>query len=94
MTLRIFNWLYIKISIKKEKNKIKLSIADHGLGMSDQQLEKLGLPFYSTKEEGTGIGMLVCFQIVEAMNGKIDVESVLGKGTTFTLTFHEANSRA
>ncbi|MGE0993515.1 ATP-binding protein, partial [Bacillus sp. GMa5/2] len=46
-----------------------------------------GSPFYSTKEKGTGLGMMVVFSVVQAMNGKIDIISEKGTGTTFLLTF-------
>ena len=58
-------------------------ICDTGIGMSEEELERLGTAFYSLKEKGTGIGLIVCYQIVERMNGKIEVKSKKGEGTEF-----------
>lgn len=58
-------------------------ITDTGSGMSQEELARLGTAFYSLKEKGTGIGLMVCYQVVEKMKGLIDVESEIGKGTTF-----------
>lgn len=71
-----------------EKTLAKVTIADNGVGMNDVQRNRLGEPYFSTKEiRGTGLGMMVVFRIVESMNGSINVESELGKGTRITLTF-------
>ncbi|HFI2421609.1 sporulation sensor histidine kinase KinB [Bacillus paranthracis] len=66
---------------------IQLYIKDTGVGMDQEQVKRLGSPFYSTKEKGTGLGMMVVFSVVQAMNGKIDIISEKGTGTTFLLTF-------
>lgn len=66
---------------------IQLYIKDTGIGMDQEQVQRLGSPFYSTKEKGTGLGMMVVFSVVQAMNGKIDIISEKGIGTTFILTF-------
>ena len=66
---------------------IQLYIKDTGIGMDSEQVKRLGSPFYSTKEKGTGLGMMVVFSVVQAMNGKIDIISEKGIGTTFLLTF-------
>lgn len=66
---------------------IQLYIKDTGVGMDSEQVKRLGSPFYSTKEKGTGLGMMVVFSVVQAMNGKIDIISEKGIGTTFLLTF-------
>ncbi|TWI56288.1 PAS domain-containing sensor histidine kinase [Halalkalibacter nanhaiisediminis] len=65
---------------------IKIDIADTGCGMSEETLDKLGTPFYTTKEMGTGLGMMTTFRIIEEMGGSLSVKSELGKGTTFTIT--------
>jgi two-component system sporulation sensor kinase B len=71
-----------------EKNGIvSIEIIDSGKGMSKSQLQKLGTLFYTTKEKGTGVGMTISFQLIQAMKGKIDVKSEPGKGTTFTIRF-------
>ncbi|WP_165861338.1 ATP-binding protein [Paenibacillus paeoniae] len=62
-------------------------IRDTGSGMSADQLKRLGTPYYSTKEKGTGLGTMISFSIIKKMHGKIDVRSEVGKGTRFMLDF-------
>ncbi|MFP7474604.1 ATP-binding protein [Niallia taxi] len=58
-------------------------IKDTGIGMTEEELGRLGTAFYSLKEKGTGMGLMVSYQMIEQMKGKIEVESEKGKGTTF-----------
>jgi two-component system, sporulation sensor kinase B len=74
---------YIRADNKGEY--IQIQIQDEGIGMTKKQLSKLGSPYYSTKEKGTGLGLMICYDIIYRMNGKILVDSEEGKGTTFTL---------
>ncbi|MDP4164031.1 MAG: HAMP domain-containing sensor histidine kinase, partial [Bacillota bacterium] len=60
-------------------------IRDTGSGMTDEEIRKIGSAFYSLKEKGTGIGLMVCYQIVERMKGRIEVSSKIGEGTTFSI---------
>ncbi|MCA1038600.1 sensor histidine kinase [Bacillus infantis] len=70
------------------KSHISISVKDTGVGMTPEQLQKLGEPYYSTKgSKGTGLGMMVVFSIVKAMKGTIKVESKVGAGTTFYFSF-------
>jgi signal transduction histidine kinase len=62
-----------------------ISFQDTGIGISEQNLDKIFQPLFTTKSKGQGLGLAVCKRLVEAMNGIIMVESNLGKGTTFTL---------
>ena len=63
-----------------------VSVCDQGCGMTESFMEsKLFKPFETTKKHGFGIGLYQCRQIIEAHNGTIAVESVVGQGTTFTL---------
>lgn len=67
---------------------LTIKVSDTGIGMSKEQLDRLGEPYYSTKgSKGTGLGMMVVFSIVRAMNGNIKVESEVGVGTTFRFNF-------
>lgn len=66
---------------------VVIRIRDTGIGMDANQLSRLGEPYFSTKEiKGTGLGMMVVYRIIESMNGFIEVESEVGKGTCFTIT--------
>lgn len=64
---------------------IKITIKDQGIGMTKEQIDRLGSPFYTLKESGTGLGMMVSFQIVRSFKGKIQVASEKGKGTEFII---------
>ncbi|WP_339317713.1 ATP-binding protein [Paenibacillus sp. FSL R10-2734] len=69
------------------QDKVELIVRDRGIGMSESQREMLFSPFFTTKREGTGLGLSLCLGIVERHNGKINVESVEGEGTVFTISF-------
>ncbi|MFE5427834.1 PAS domain S-box protein [Peribacillus simplex] len=72
----------IKTSQFSEKY-VCISITDKGMGISTEMLKKLGEPFYTTKDRGTGLGLMVSYKIIEEHNGYIEVESEVGKGTSF-----------
>ncbi|MGI6683954.1 MAG: two-component system sensor histidine kinase NtrB [Bacillota bacterium] len=67
-----------------------ISIADNGIGMDQKTMDKIGSPFFTTKEEGTGLGLAVSYRIVKEHGGRIQVESSLGKGTKFTIILPES----
>ncbi|OHR64657.1 hypothetical protein HMPREF3291_14860 [Bacillus sp. HMSC76G11] len=75
----------IEVSTSKDHSHIKIVISDHGKGMTEDQVLRLGEPYFSTKSNGTGLGMMVSFSIVKAMNGHIYVKSEPGAGTSFTI---------
>jgi signal transduction histidine kinase len=62
-----------------------LKISDTGTGMSKATLEKLFTPFFTTKQDGTGLGLSTVKKIMEAHKGEIRVQSEPGRGTTVTL---------
>jgi len=62
-------------------------VADSGKGMGSEQIKRLGTPYYSMKDKGTGLGTMVSFNIIKKMNGKIEIDSVEGQGTEFRLSF-------
>ncbi len=68
-------------------NRIELLVADTGTGIPADKLSKLFEPFFTTKSRGTGLGLALCLSIVERHNGRIDVQSVEGSGTTFIVSF-------
>ena len=67
--------------------QVGITIRDTGRGIPPEQLARIAEPFFTTKEWGTGLGLAISYGIVEAHNGRIKVESVTGKGTTFLLQF-------
>ncbi|TVY00351.1 PAS domain-containing sensor histidine kinase [Paenibacillus cremeus] len=62
--------------------QVKISITDQGPGIPEKYLSKLGDPFFTTKESGTGLGLMVCYQIIEAHKGTMHITSKQGVGTT------------
>ncbi|MFC0189501.1 ATP-binding protein [Fictibacillus aquaticus] len=77
---------YIKLSVAKDGKNVLLTIQDNGIGMTDEQVKKLGEPFFTTKSNGTGLGLMICFKIIQNHKGTVQVESEQEKGTTFTIT--------
>jgi len=78
----------ITVSTKKNEKNVLVSIADTGEGMSPEQIKQIFNPFYTTKEtgKGTGLGLSVSLNIVETMGGTIDVQSLKGSGSSFTIS--------
>jgi len=69
-------------------------VRDTGPGISPEHLERMGQAFFTTKEgRGTGLGLAVCYQIMEQHRGKVLVDSAPGAGTTFTLVFPDLSKR-
>ncbi len=77
---------WIRINLSREHDGVFVRIRDEGPGIGEDQLAKMGQPFYTTKEKGTGLGLMVSYKIVDNHQGKIDVKSELGKGTLFEIT--------
>lgn len=79
--------LTFKVRIDAEKNALVASVGDNGPGIADENLDKIFEPFFTTKAvgSGTGLGLYVVLGIVDQHKGKITVDSVPGKGTTFNI---------
>ncbi|WP_227013899.1 ATP-binding protein [Paenibacillus psychroresistens] len=77
----------IMIHTSLESNLILMSIEDTGEGMTPLQIKSLGLPFYTTKDNGTGLGLMVVTSLLKAMNGRISFLSKPNKGTTCLIEF-------
>jgi PAS domain S-box-containing protein len=75
--------LHVKTII--HDNKVQISIQDTGVGIPKEKLKQLGEPFYTTKKNGNGLGLMVSFKIIESHNGNVFVESEPNKGTTFNI---------
>jgi signal transduction histidine kinase len=65
---------------------VNFTFADTGAGMASETLGMLWTPLFTTKAKGMGFGLPICKRFVEGHGGKISVESVVGKGSTFTVT--------
>ncbi len=66
-----------------ERNFVRISIRDFGTGISREHLSRIFDPFFTTKHQGSGLGLATCYSIIKKHNGFIEVESILGSGTTF-----------
>jgi signal transduction histidine kinase len=79
------------IWVKTERNEshLTISIKDSGKGIPEEDLPKIFDPFYTTKDpqKGTGLGLFIVSQIVHRHKGEMKVESKVGVGTTFFITF-------
>ncbi len=68
-------------------NKPVIKVSDNGIGISPELMEKIFIPFFSTRKTGSGIGLSLCKQIMMLHKGNIKVQSVVGEGTAFSLFF-------
>ncbi|RXI98693.1 sensor histidine kinase [Anaerobacillus alkaliphilus] len=80
----------LSISANSSNKEVQILIKDTGIGMSQDQIEMVGVPYQSTKKTGTGLGTMVAINIIKSMNGTIEVTSMIGSGTNITLTFPNA----
>jgi signal transduction histidine kinase len=69
-----------KLGVKQLNNKLRIDILDSGTGMSNEVLQYALLPFYSTKHTGTGLGLALCRDIIEAHQGKLLFSNLSPKG--------------
>jgi PAS domain S-box-containing protein len=74
-------------AVPDQPGLIRLVVGDTGPGIDADTLSKIFDPFFTTKRSGTGLGLSVTYGIIEDHGGRVDVQSVTGRGTTFTLTF-------
>lgn len=75
----------INITTKIKDKKYYLTVEDNGVGMNKEVLTNIKKPFYTTKKRGSGLGVSLIYEIVEAHNGKIEYSSEYGKGTKVTI---------
>lgn len=77
----------LRVSVKKNGNRVVLSIKDNGSGMSDDLKERIFEPFHTTKHKGTGLGLAITHSIIDSHGADIQVESQVGQGTEFRIQF-------
>lgn len=77
----------IYVSIEKNDDNILITIEDNGVGMGEEQVKKLGEPFFTTKQDGNGLGLMVSYKIIQNHKGTINVKSEQNHGTTFNISF-------
>lgn len=71
--------------LRTSDKQVSIVIQDTGPGMSVEQINRLGTPFYSTKDNGTGLGLMIAYRITQELGGRIQVSSELGKGSAFEI---------
>jgi two-component system, sporulation sensor kinase B len=82
----------VQVTTRVHQKRVEIRICDTGVGMTPAEVVRLGSPFYSTKSTGTGLGLMVTYQIIGTMNGNIRVNSTKGAGTTFCIGIPEIQS--
>jgi PAS domain S-box-containing protein len=85
----------LTLQTSETSDSVWASVADTGGGISQEQINRIFEPFYTTKKKGTGLGLMIVQRIVRAHNGRIELESHVGRGTTFRiwLPMHERKPR-
>ncbi len=83
----------IKITQELHNDQAVINIIDQGTGIPEDRISKLGEPFYSTKEKGTGLGLMICQKILKNHGGKMEFSSRLNGGTTVKVTLPLSNNR-
>lgn len=80
------------VATKLKDGYVNISIADTGVGMSKLQMKRIGTPFFTTKEKGTGLGLMVVVSLVKVMGGQITFSSKRGQGTVCVLSYPLCNA--
>jgi signal transduction histidine kinase len=86
---------FVKFTLKRNEESIIMAITDNGEGIDTQHLDKIFTMFYrgTTSSVGTGLGLYICQEIANKLNGSLQVESQLGKGTTMTITIPDLKTK-
>ncbi|MGR3779579.1 PAS domain-containing sensor histidine kinase [Bacillus paramycoides] len=77
--------ILIQIEYVPDQNQVNIRFTDYGCGIEQERIPYLGEPFYSIKENGIGLGLMICYRIIEKHQGRILIESEVGKGTTVNI---------
>ncbi|MCX8059276.1 MAG: ATP-binding protein [Spirochaetes bacterium] len=75
------------IKTNSDEKNIYIEVIDNGEGIPQENMDKLFMPFFTTKANGTGLGLTIVYRIINNMGGQIYVKSTLNKGTTFKIVF-------
>ncbi|MDA8234508.1 MAG: ATP-binding protein [Clostridia bacterium] len=77
----------VRINVyEADEDQVGVEIQDSGIGMNPEVLERVGTPFYTTKDHGKGLGMMVAFQMIHNHGGHVGIETKPGSGTLVTIT--------
>jgi signal transduction histidine kinase len=79
----------IRISVGSQNGKHTVHIADNGIGINEENLSRLFEPYFTSKRNGMGLGLASTLTILQAHKASVDVQSKVGQGTAFTISFDE-----
>lgn len=82
----------LRITTKNQGDSIQVIFADNGSGISEEHMDKIFEPYFTGKNNGMGIGLSTTMSIIHAHHGRIDVQSEVGVGTTFTISFQSGGN--
>ncbi len=71
----------VEVRVEQEGDMLRVSVQDNGVGIAQEDLEKVFEPFFTRKSKGTGLGLTICNELVNLHQGKIDIQSRVGEGT-------------
>lgn len=75
----------VSLRLKVDAKNVFLAIKDNGIGMNEEQINRLGSIYFSTKSSGTGLGLTFSYQVIRTLGGNISVQSEPRAGTLFTI---------
>lgn len=81
----------IQIVAFVQLNEIIIRVTDEGVGIPTDNIHRLGEPFYTTKEQGTGLGLMMCYKIIHDHKGSLAIQSTLSQGTTVDIRLPVVN---
>ncbi len=84
----------LAVSARNSGNSVEIFFKDSGTGIDEKNIEKIFYPFFTTKEQGTGLGLAIAYRIVEEHEGRINVVSNPGIGTTFEVILPKKDEKA
>jgi signal transduction histidine kinase len=84
----------ILLTLKQSPSLITLIVRDNGCGMSAEEQKNLFKPFFTTKAEGSGLGLVICRKMLAQMNSSIEIQSSPGKGTTVVIALPAGDDHA
>jgi signal transduction histidine kinase len=76
----------LNVTVERDRQSVKIMVTDTGKGISQDKIQRIFDPFFTTKDHGTGLGLAIVYSIIEKHNGRIEVQSTPGRGTTFLIT--------
>jgi signal transduction histidine kinase len=79
---------HLTVKTLRDGEDTVLAVQDEGIGIEPEILEKIGTPFFTTKDNGTGLGLATCYSIAERHNARIDIDTC-ETGTTFYVRFRK-----